>query len=189
MGTPYHICMDLPHFPLFPNAAKEGIYEESDLECDFCKQRRGVRYIAGFSGAPPGLCSEEMVVCPWCIADGTAGATGIGFNDATIYGLSSSQMTAEDKELVEQRTPGFVTWQENHWLMCCGRACVYLGEADTGDLQGRWAAAVPSMFEGDDQPQEAKDEIVRQVARGQGPCAYVFECQICHSLKAYWDCH
>ena len=181
--------MDLPHFPLFPHPENEGIFEPTEFDCDICKKCRGVRYIAGFLGAPVGVDSEEMVVCPWCIADGSAGAQGLTFNDAEIYGLSKAQMTAADKELVEQRTPGFVTWQQNHWLMCCGRACIYLREADTGDLQGKWAAAVPSMFEDDDLPQDHKDEIVRTIARGRGPCAYVFECQVCHSLKAFWDCH
>jgi len=97
-------------------------------------------------------------------------------------------MNPEDKALVETRTPGFVTWQGNRWLMCCGRACIYLGEADIGDLQGRWAAVVPSLFEDGDVPQEEQDEFVRSLEGELGPGAYVFECQICHALKGYWDC-
>lgn len=176
--------MDLPHFPLFPHPENEGTFEETDLACEICGKHSGVRYAAALYSSSESLDSEETVICPWCISNGSAGAKGLTFNDVS----TTSQMTVEDKEIVEQRTPGFVTWQGNHWLACCGRACVFLGEADAADLQGRWAAVVPNMFDGNTLSQEEADEFIRSLAHVAGPGVYVFECQVCHALKGYWDC-
>jgi hypothetical protein len=112
---------------------------------------------------------------------------GISFNDSTIYPVSEStlQLSAEDQDLVEHRTPGFTTWQGNHWLMYCGRACVYLGEADAADLRGGWAGAIPSMFAGEERLQK---EIFENIRRGGSPCAYVFQRQGCQTLVGNWDC-
>lgn len=176
----------LPTFSLFPNPERENVFEHSTESCDLCGKKRGVIYTAGYLS--PSEEMEELTICPWCIADGTAGAKGIEFNDSTIYPANEStpQMSDADQELVGQRTPGFVAWQGNHWLMCCGRACVYLGEAHRGDLQGRWASAVKGIFADSDFPQEEIDEIVADIGEGN-PCAYVFQCQICKGLNGFWD--
>lgn len=112
------------------------------------------------------------------------------FNDGTIYPYvpGSPQLSSADHELVEQRTPGFVTWQGNHWLMCCGRACVYLGEAKAGDLQGRWKQAAAAIFESDDLTDSRKVEILSQIGLSASPAAYIFQCQQCRRLLGYWDC-
>ncbi len=79
-------------------------------------------------------------------------------------------MSASDGELVEDRTPGFVTWQGNHWLMCYGRACIYLGEADAIDLVG-WRSAVPSMFAGHNRDPDEIERTVEAIHRGDSPYA------------------
>jgi uncharacterized protein CbrC (UPF0167 family) len=97
-------------------------------------------------------------------------------------------MTAEDRLIVEQCTPGFVTWQGYEWLACCGRACVYVGEAESDDLRGRWAGAVPSMFEGQDLRPDRIEEIIDAVTIEGSVCAYVFQCRICRGFRGFWDC-
>jgi len=112
------------------------------------------------------------------------------FNDASTQSNNPATitMTAADAELVEHRTPGFVTWQGNHWTACCGRACIYLGEADAKDLQGRWAQAVPSMYADLDWPADKIAEHVASFERESSPSAFVFKCQVCGKLQGYWDC-
>lgn len=174
-------------FPLFPDPIRENIFGVYPDPCDICGYIRGLIYTGPqFSPSPA---TDDLAVCPWCIADGSAAARGLTFNDGTNYPCldSTPQLTPQDRELVECRTPGFVTWQGNHWLMCCGRACIYLGEADTGDLQGRWDGAVQSMFNHLDWPLERIDELVASVGRAQSPNAYVFQCQVCAALRGYWD--
>ena len=178
----------LPVFPIFPDPVREGVIEQSTAVCDVCGLARGLMYKG--PQYSPSTATDDLQICPWCIGDGSAAACGVTFNDSTIYPAfhSTPQMNAEDRDLVEHRTPGFTTWQGNHWLICCGRACVYLGEADAADLRGRWAGAVPSMFDGLDLPQQQADYIVKKIRRGADPCAYVFQCHVCGGLRAYWDC-
>jgi uncharacterized protein CbrC (UPF0167 family) len=108
-----------------------------------------------------------------------------------IGDLASMAATAEaarDRELVEQCTPGFTTWQDYEWLVCCGRACRYVGEAESEDLRGRWQSAVPTLFEGQNLKPERAEEIVDAITKGESPCAYIFQCQVCARLLGFWDC-
>jgi hypothetical protein len=177
----------LPVFPLFPDPSRERVYKKTDEACGVCKQSRGVLYDGPKYGSSP---ASDGPVCPWCIASGEAGKAGVIFNDSSTYSSdpATAKMSEADSELVEQRTPGFTTWQQGHWLACCGRACVYLGEADAADLQGRWAEAVPSMFADLEYSDEEIAETVEGIEREGSPAAYVFQCQVCRKLQGYWDC-
>ncbi|MFT3686897.1 MAG: CbrC family protein [Phycisphaerales bacterium] len=176
----------LPTFALFPDPQRENVYQKSSETCGVCKQARGVLYIGPKYGLSP---VSDLAVCPWCIASGEAGKLGIEFNDVSVYTPPPDQerLNAEDRDLVAHRTPGYVTWQGNHWAMCCGRACIYLGEADAVDLQGRWAEAVASMFADQKWKPERIADTVNNICRGESPAAYVFQCQVCRKLQGYWD--
>jgi len=178
----------LPIFPLFPDPVSEDVIEQSTAACGVCGRRRGFLYTGPHYGGS--AATDDLRICPWCISGGTAAGEGITFNDATIYPYfdSTPQMNAGDQALVEQRTPGFVTWQGNHWLMCCGRACVYLGEAKPADLKGRWEVVVRSMFEAEGRSKQEIDEFIESMSQAEITSVYVFECQVCRSPQAYWDC-
>jgi uncharacterized protein len=176
----------LPQFEFFPDPLREGVFELSDEVCAACGRAREWMY----TGPIYGKGDNEAAVCPWCIADGTASRVlGSFFNDATVYAShgAPSLVPQEELDLVEQRTPGYTTWQGNQWLACCNRVCTYLGEADADDLRGRWAEAVPSALETVSWPEADKADFVDRVRKGGGPCVYVFRCQVCGRLKGYWD--
>ncbi len=173
----------LPTFPYFRDPVGEGVLKPGDGVCAACGRARGWVYL-----------DYGRFLCPWCIADGTAAAKfDCSFNDASYFGApvgTVPRLPLGDEREVEQRTPGFNTWQGNHWVQCCGRACVYLGEASAEDLAGRWAAAVPSITEYvPGWSEEDKAELIRTITKGRGPCAYAFECRVCGGLRGYWDIH
>ncbi len=176
----------LPQFPLFRDPVGEESFERSDVVCACCERGRGWVHTCGMFG--PG--DLDRPICPWCIADGSAAAKFEGsFNDGTIYPAfkETPQLSKADRELVENRTPGFVTNQGVKWQMCCGRACVYIGEATAADLTGRWKSAVPSILRDcEGWSEEQKAELIASI--GIDPAAYVFECQVCGGLKGFWDC-
>ena len=85
------------------------------------------------------------------------------------------------------RTPGFVTWQGEHWLFCCKQPMTYLGE---------WV----SMLKSSHRPQDPRKFFDSVVAAAGGepeglwdhfgkasPCHYVFQCRSCGRHRAYWD--
>jgi hypothetical protein len=59
---------DLPDFPYHPDPITTGFVEASDTECIGCGKARGFIYTG------PVYAVDELVevICPWCIADGTA---------------------------------------------------------------------------------------------------------------------
>lgn len=176
----------LPLFPLFPDPIRENVIKASNATCVLCGDARGLMYVGPCYGRET---PDEGSICPWCIASGAAESRGWEFNDAVIYPSRPGvpQLNAEDSALVQFRTPGFTTWQGNHWLMCCGRACIYVGEADARDLKGRWAGAVPSLFEDLKWSEARKSEFIQGICREGSPAAYIFQCQVCESFRGYWD--
>lgn len=186
---------ELPRFHLFSDPLKEKSIVTSkayckarDCEtcaCDICGRERDYYCDCGHVSDDPAL--DEITICPWCIADGTAASRGIRFNDATIYPDlgDTPQLSAADREVVEGRTPGFATWQQIGWRMCCGRACIYVGEANSSDLKGRWASAVPTLFESDGMEEPGQQEVLTHIGEGIG--VYIFQCQICGCFSGHWD--
>lgn len=60
--------MDLPTFKYHPDPVATGCIQPSDTMCVACKQARGFIYTG------PVYSDEDLddLLCPWCIADGTA---------------------------------------------------------------------------------------------------------------------
>ncbi|HKQ48240.1 MAG TPA: CbrC family protein [Phycisphaerae bacterium] len=73
----------LPAFSLFPDSVPERIFERSAVACDICKRPRGLIYTGPQYSESPA--TDDLRICPWCIADGSAAERGITFNDSTIY--------------------------------------------------------------------------------------------------------
>lgn len=182
---------ELPRFELFEDPVGEKSIEESRKKCAACGRRRGWVYALRTYG--PG--DNGRPLCPWCIADGSAAAKlGCSFNEGTIFPClpGTPQLSEADRELVENRTPGFVTWQDHGWQMCCGRACVYVGEAKPGDLLegGKWATAAASITEGLEAlgwSKEQERELLENVGHGD-PGGFVFRCRVCGGFRGFWDC-
>lgn len=179
-----------PTFPLFADPVAEQSFKRSRKKCDCCAKSRGWIYTCSMYG--PG--DNDHTLCPWCIADGSAARKfKVSFQQATIFPIAkgSPKLSRSDADLVEHRTPGFVTWQDHGWFICCGRACIYIGEASSKDLAGKWASAVPSMFKGPglkEWSEQDKANLVKSIRRRGSPAAYIFKCQVCSKLQGFWDC-
>jgi uncharacterized protein len=105
------MSQDLPTFRYHPDPIATGSVEPSETVCIVCGRAR--RYV--YTGVPS--CEddvEEGVICPWCIADGSAHARfdaeftdtfGIG------YGFGWDDVSQDIKEEIAYRTLGFCGWQ------------------------------------------------------------------------------
>jgi uncharacterized protein CbrC (UPF0167 family) len=173
----------LPTFPLVPDPLREKVFEKSSNPCSVCNQARGMLYTAELYGK--GECSP---CCPWCIADGSASAAGLSFIMRVHCASGDYQrLSQEDKALLKERTPGYVSWQGNHWLLCCDKPCVYLGRAEGPELRTHWADVIPTLDGIGKWPNENIDDFIKAVTREESPSVYVFQCQICRKLKGDWD--
>ena len=100
----------LPEFTYHPDPVATGSVVVEDITCVVCSQARTHRYIGPvYSRKQP-----DGPVCPWCIADGgAADALDAEFVDAA----GAHDVAPSALETLIHRTPGYIGWQQEVWLM------------------------------------------------------------------------
>ena len=177
----------LPSFKYYPDPLADGtVKADPDKSCLGCSRIRGWIYTGPVYVEKNFILEESL--CPWCIADGTAAKRfGASFNDAGMMDDASQAIMDE----IEQRTPGFNSWQGNQWLTCCNDAAAFLGAAGSAELQRDFSKAIPAVkkylredyeLSGDD-----LQEFVESLSKDDQPTAYVFQCLHCQGYLAYVD--
>ncbi len=149
--------------------------------------------------------SDEL--CPWCIADGTAAqAFGASFTD--VGSDAPDDVPASVLDEIEHRAPGYLAWQQDHWMYHCGDGCEFLGRIGYEQVAAlpTTAAAVVAASAGElavardgdedegDRDEGNRDEGNRDGEGGlagldadEGPTAYLFHCLHCGAYTAYCD--
>jgi uncharacterized protein len=180
----------LPTFKYHPDPIATGVIEPSSTVCRACNLARGYIY----TGPVYGDQEFNDHICPWCIADGTAHERlGADFTDDFGVG-NGNGWESVDQSIVEEvvfRTPGFVSWQSEHWWTHCGDAAAFIGYAGFEELTGVWSEAVPVIRQeahlGPDDD-ERWQTILRAFDQNARVVAYVFRCLNGGALGRYWEC-
>ena len=170
--------MSLPKFRYHPNPLATGSIEESDAECLCCEKARGYIYVCN-------TYSEEDIeeaLCPWCIADGSAAEKF----DATFSDDAPLVDEGIEEEIVEevtQRTPGFLSWQQDVWLCCCDDACEYHGDASREHLAKLKGEALEEALEQLSCTEDEWPDFLKNYEPGGSPAVYHFICRHCRKSK------
>jgi uncharacterized protein CbrC (UPF0167 family) len=174
----------LPVFKYHPDPLATGSVETSDAVCFGCNGARGYIY----TGPVYAEKFDDLSLCPWCIADGTAAQKfGASFGDTgTVDGIS-----AKAREEIGSRTPSFTAWQQDRWLACCGDGAAFLGPAGAGELKRDFSGAVRAVREHLENGYGLEDEDLEEFFKGLrkdgDATAYVFRCLSCGNYLAYVD--
>ncbi|GAA1677085.1 CbrC family protein [Kribbella yunnanensis] len=174
----------LPSFRYHPLPVSTGSVALEDGACSVCCQSRGALY-TGYLITDDG---DDVQVCPWCIADGTAAdALDISFTD--IQPITSSGIPPEVLDEIELRTPGFTGWQQERWMFHCDDGAAYLGTAGTEALRQHSAAIKAIEAEGRESGWSDDDisSYINSLSRDAPPTAYLFQCLHCSTYLAYSD--
>jgi uncharacterized protein len=120
----------LPYFRYHPDPIRTGAIVANDKVC-MCYDR-----VRGFIYVDPVYSTNDLdeSLCPWCIADGSE-ATKLDASFADSYPLQRAGIPKEVIEEVNLRTPGYVSWQQEHWLSHCNDACEFHGDAPVADVE------------------------------------------------------
>ena len=70
-------------------------------------------------------------ICLSCVHDGSAAEKF----DAEFVQDAEDIFDQEKREELFKRTPGYVSWQGEYWLACCGDYCAYLGTVGIKELE------------------------------------------------------
>ena len=169
---------DLPKFRYHPDPLGTGAFKEGEAKtCPCCGKKSKVYY----STMP--YCIENVsYLCPLCISSGEAAKK----YDATF--IQDSEWKGEpDKEKDEElfcRTPGYISWQGEYWLSCCGDYCAYLGTVGTKELKAMDIA--DEVFEEYATRNEFED-IEKYLVKDGSLCGYLFTCLHCGKYHLWVD--
>jgi uncharacterized protein CbrC (UPF0167 family) len=150
-----------------------------------CGEQRGFVY------AGPVYANDELrgVLCPWCIADGSAHTNfDAEFTSAERVGWPDRLGPAIVEE-VAFRTPGFNGWQQERWVAHCADAAAFLGPAGAAELTHGGLEAVESVRVDVGMEGQEWERYAASLNRDLGPTAYIFRCLHCGRFGGYSDCH
>jgi uncharacterized protein CbrC (UPF0167 family) len=179
--------MELPKFKYSPNAYKITVFKEEEGTCSICNQYRKIKYDSSFYSV-----EEPEYICPWCIADGGAAKKYNGeFNDSagieTPSGYESDdelQVTFDEKILeVAERTPSYVSLQQEVWLSHCNEPCAFIGYADSEKIK-------PFLHELETDIENSgyeSDMIAEQLSKEGSLVGYLFRCLHCGTHRLHVD--
>ena len=168
--------MKLPKFKYHPNPIVTGAFEESDEACECCGKATGYKYSSI-------LYSEEEVeiLCPWCIADGSAAKKFDG-SFADDYPLVRAGISESIIAEVCTRTPCFVCWQQEQWQSHCNDACEFHGDAEIEDLKGLVGSKLDAFLAKEMIDAEFWESVLDNYQKGGSPGIYKFKCRHCSEV-------
>lgn len=171
----------LPTFRYHPDPVGTGNIVAREMECGVCGKVRDHAYIGPYACPEPHFENGD-VICPWCIADGSAAAAWKASFAAPEYlsDLARATMTADALAELEQRTPSFLCIQQDRWLDHHGEACAYLGEVGAPEYADLPEPAQQAVRE------VAGDNLADLRADGDGPTVYLFACLHCPDHVAFY---
>lgn len=169
---------DLPFFKYHPDPLETGSFEEGEEKiCPCCGNKSRVYYTS-----MPYCIDNVDYLCPTCISNGDAARKfdAMFVSDAEWHGDNDKE---KDDELF-RRTPGYLSWQGEHWLSCCDDYCAYMGTVGTRELKAMDIAdEVISEYEERDEFADVEEYLVKD-----GPmCGYLFKCLHCGKYHLYVD--
>lgn len=209
----------LPKFKYHPDPIKTGSIERSKNICESCGRKTGYVY----TGTVFSEKELEEGICPWCIADGSAHKKfSATFNNCDWYPVPNKVWKGIKPEIIEEvenRTPGFSSWQGERWWAHCDDAAEFLGHAgkkeikqfgnelidylkkeyitSRGDIKEARKRAIeylkktkqPSKLLKSGSLDEQWNDFFDNMEKDGSPTAYVFKCRKCGKLGGYYDSH
>jgi uncharacterized protein len=173
----------LPQFKYHPDPVRNETVIASECTCVCCRHARGNLYVG------PAFTTNRDVtdnVCPWCIVNGSAAQKyDVQFSDA--HPLLTNGIARDIVDEVTKRTPGYFSWQQDHWQSHCNDACVFHGDATAADI----ATAAPATIAAWKMAYSMKDEDWARLAEGYEPkghsAFYKFVCSYRGIVLLSWD--
>jgi len=165
----------LPAFRYHPTPLATGSVVASDAICLCCEQARGFIYTASVYTRHD---LPENCLCPWCIADGSA-AKRFEASFTDDYPLLDAGVPDAVVREVCERTPGFASWQQEHWLSCCVDACAFHGDARREEIVGLGADGLAGHFPDFGWPEKTWQQVVEHYQPAGNPAIYHFRCLHC----------
>jgi len=166
-----------PVFKYHPNIYSDDILVYNKKTCQCCKQKVNA-YIEHMYTSQNIDC-----ICLKCVHDGTASKK---FNGTFI---ESAEPVSDDekKEELFCRTPGYLGWQGEYWLVCCDDYCQYIGRVGIEELK-ELGIADEVINEYCKREDSYKRDVIEECMYKEGDMSgYLFKCIHCNKHKLWVD--
>lgn len=149
------------------------------VTCECCAKETPIYYDGSFYAV-----DEVEFLCPECISTGKA-------SDKFKGEFQQSHDEVSDKNKIDAlcyRTPGYISWQGEHWLAHCDDFCAfvdYVGWKEIAEM------GLESEIEDDLTNESHRFDIavIKQNMKNDGDMqGYLFRCLICGKHRLYVDC-
>lgn len=130
-------------------------------------------------------CKENVnCICLKCVASGRAAEKydGTFIQDAEFDKVNDTQKIEE----LAKRTPGYISWQGEHWLACCNDFCQYIGEVGSNDLYKIGIAERVIVDYEADNPNDYYEDCLAYLGNGI-LSGYLFRCLNCGKHRLWVD--
>ena len=173
-------AITLPKFIYHPNPLRTGAFKDDmNIVCECCGKDTEIYYNGSI------YCEQDIsYLCPTCISSGKAAKKF----DATFVQDADKLTTSDAKKDDElfRRTPGYESWQGEHWVVCCDDYCAFLGDVGTKELEEMGIA--DEVFEDYAKRGEYDDKMLSEHLVKAGDIAgYLFRCLHCKKYHIYVD--
>ena len=167
----------LPKFKYHPNLYQIDIVEFEKGICQCCG-KEVTAYISSM------YCEEDVdCICLDCVASGKAAEK---FDGEFIQDAEKEVGDTSKTEELFKRTPGYISWQGEYWLVCCDDYCAYIGTVGTKELEEMGIA--DEVFAEYESRDAFEYEDVRKYLEKDGSlCGYLFKCLHCGKYHLWVD--
>lgn len=179
MGEP----VKLPEFTYHPDPVATGNVEASESPCICCGQKRELIY----TGPVYAEKDYKKCICPWCIATGSA-AEKLGASFSDVHSLLQKEIAPEIIEEIRIRTPGYSSWQGEHWLCHCNDACEFHGDASFEDVRNASSETKEHWMRENNLGEDEWLDLTEDYRPQGDPAIYKFKCRHCGLILFGWDC-
>ena len=183
-GTLGEVRDALPAFRYHPEPLRTGSVVARAFYCIVCNRGRDYAY-AGPTYSVAEI--DEASICPWCIADGSAGAA---LNAVFADGYNLAGLPGNIVAAVTTRTPGYLSWQQDCWQVHCDDACAFVDRVGKSELDQLEPGATKAMVTalGDwGRTDDEREELLSRLHRDGDLTGYLFRCLVCGQYLAHVD--
>lgn len=164
-------------FKYYPNIYEDDVIVHAEGVCQCCGRTIN-EYIER-------MYTQEDVdcICLQCVSNGSAARKFQGEFIEDADPVSDS----DKRDELFHRTPGYISWQGEHWLACCDDYCKYMGSVGIAELERLGC----------------KDEVLREYVQRESlipiedleenlhkngyMCGYLFQCLHCGKYHLWVD--
>jgi uncharacterized protein CbrC (UPF0167 family) len=165
---------NLPKFKYNSNVYDDDIVFHVDGVCQCCGKEVDVFTNSMYTQ------HEIQCICMNCVADGSAAKKFDGEFIHDVEKLVSDPLKTDE---LLHRTPGYLSWQGEYWLVCCDDYCEYLGPVVASKLDELDAIGISDAV-----MEECNNRCQLHLHRSdlllsKSPSGYLFRCLHCGKYR------